>query len=263
VAYSFVVGFGLETLAKGFCEISMLNLVLFILAIAISLGIGYVIARKVIGPEAAKRNLFYSGPWILFGAFLALLLPSVGRYGLVALYAIYVVSILTWLFSWPLRKKEAGALLLEVGPTVQNKLLFWIGLLQIGTAIAMTLSLIDNFTGPLTTTGGIVSGIIKITFWWTIALTFIFLGRSHLEIRENGLTYFFTWQPWARIKAFGWDDDKPNTLILKAAPRTVLSRRYITLSIPSAQQPEVDRLLEDYLLETDLASEMDGEVANG
>ena len=241
----------------------MLNLALFVLVVVISLSVGYAIARSILGPQAAKRNLLYSIPWILAGAFLPLLLASVGRYGLTILYALYAGSVLVWLLSWPLRRKEAGERSYEVGPTAQNKMLFWVGLLQVGIAIAMTISLIDIFTGPLVTTGGIISGIIKIAFWWTIALLFILLGRSRLEIRENGLAYLFAWQPWARIKAFGWDDDNPNTLILKAAPRTFLSRRYITFSIPAAQQTDMDKLLEDYLLETDLASEMDGEVPEG
>ncbi|MGD1900028.1 MAG: hypothetical protein ACFB16_24165 [Phormidesmis sp.] len=46
---------------------------------------------------------------------------------------------------------------------------------------------------------------------------------------------------------------------MKAKPRTAISRRYITMSIPAAQVDEVDRLLEMYLLESDLAAEMDGE----
>lgn len=239
----------------------MLNLALFVLAIVIALGVGYAIARATLGPQAAQRNLLYSLPWILAGALLPILLASAGRYGLVILYALYAVLVLLWLLSWPLRKKEAGELLFEVGPTAQNKLLFWAGLLQMGVAIAMTLPLLDNFTGPFVTTGGILSGIAKIAFWWTTVLLFISLGRSRLEIRENGLAYLFAWQPWARIKAFGWDDDNPNTLILKATPRTFISRRYITLSIPAAQQADVDKILEDYLIEADLDSEMDGETA--
>ena len=237
----------------------MLNLVLFILAIAIALCLGYVIARGVLGTQAAQRNLIYAAPWLVIGALIPLLLTSIGRYGLIIFYAIYVLSVLAWLVSWPWRKRTAGNLLLEVGATTQNKLLFWLGLGLVGLAIAMTIPLLDRLTGDLVTTGGIISGIITISFWWMIALLFLLLGRSQLEIRENGLAYLFAWQPWERIQAFGWDDDKPNTLILKATPRTPFSRQYITISIPPAQQAEVDKLLEDYLLETDLASEMDGE----
>ena len=237
----------------------MLNLVLFILAIAIALCLGYVIARGVLGTQAAQSNLIYAAPWLVIGALIPLLLTSIGRYGLIIFYAIYVLSVLAWLVSWPWRKRTAGNLLLEVGATTQNKLLFWLGLGLVGLAIAMTIPLLDRLTGDLVTTGGIISGIITISFWWMIALLFLLLGRSQLEIRENGLAYLFAWQPWERIQAFGWDDDKPNTLILKATPRTPFSRQYITISIPPAQQAEVDKLLEDYLLETDLASEMDGE----
>ncbi|MEL6604467.1 MAG: hypothetical protein AAFP20_14715 [Cyanobacteria bacterium J06614_10] len=237
----------------------MLGIVGFLVFLAIALGAGYAIARKILGPQAAQRNVLYSAPWLVLGALLPLLLSATGRYGLVILYALYAGGVLLWLLSWPLRKRAAGTLLLEVGPTVQNRLLFWVGLLQIGIAIAMTIPLWDQVTGPFVTTGNIVSGIIKLSFWWIIALLFIALGRSRLEIRENGLAYLYSWQPWERIQAFGWDDDKPETLILKAIPRTFFSRRYLTLSIPKQSQPQVDALLEDYLLERDLAAEMDGE----
>ncbi|MEL7140770.1 MAG: hypothetical protein AAFY33_21615 [Cyanobacteria bacterium J06643_4] len=237
-----------------------LNLGLLLLILIVALGVGYAIARTVLGPQAARRNLLYAIPWILAGAILPLILASVGRYGLVILYGLYAGSVLLWLLSWPLRKKGAGDLLLSVGDSAQNKTLLWVGIGLIGLAIAMTLPLLDQLTGPIVTTGSIVAGIVTITFWWVIPLMLILLGRSKLEIRENGLAHLFAWQPWERIQAFGWDDDKPNTLILKAFPRTLASRKYLTFSIPTSQQQEVDRLLEDYLLETDLASEMDSEI---
>lgn len=94
-------------------------------------------------------------------------------------------------------------------------------------------------------------------FWWSLAILFILLGRSQLEIRENGLCYMYAWQPWERVEAFGWDDDKPNTLILKVIPRSFVSRNFLTIGIPAAQKETVDNLIDDYLAEADLATEMD------
>ncbi|MEL6556282.1 MAG: hypothetical protein AAFQ63_22930 [Cyanobacteria bacterium J06621_11] len=232
----------------------------FFVALAISIGGGYLLARKVLGPQAARRNTLYAIPWMLVGALLAFLFSVVGSYALVSIYMLYATGVLIWLASWPLRKQQAGKLLIRVDETIQTKIFFFIGLWQVGVAIALTLSQLDLFTGALVTTGGIVAGVSKLLFWWTIAILFLAIGQSNLELHEQGLTYFFTWQPWVRIVAFGWDDDKPNTLILKTKPRTVVSRKYITLSIPTAQVEAVDRFLEDYLLETDLAAEMDGET---
>ncbi|MEO1623417.1 MAG: hypothetical protein AAFU53_20620, partial [Cyanobacteria bacterium J06632_3] len=137
----------------------MLNLVLFILAIAIALCLGYVVARGVLGTQAAQRNLIYAAPWLVIGALIPLLLTSIGRYGLIIFYALYVLCVLAWLVSWPWRKRTAGNLLLEVGATTQNKLLFWLGLGLVGLAIAMTIPLLDRLTGDLVTTGGIISGV--------------------------------------------------------------------------------------------------------
>ena len=224
---------------------------------------GYLISRATLGPQAARRNLYYAGSWLFVGSAIALLLSFLGRYGITILYGLYATGVFIWLLSWPIRKKSSGALKLEVGRTSHNKLLFWVGLFQTGLAIAMTLPLLDRVTGPLVTTGSLISGIVAIAFWWSIALLFIFLGLSDLEIRENGLSYLYAWQPWDRVEAFGWDDDKPSTLLLRVVPRSALSRRYVTLNIPPAQKEAVDQLIDDYISEADLAAEMDGDIMNG
>lgn len=232
-------------------------LTFFLTVLVVALWVGYLIARVSLGAEAAGRNLFYTGPWLVLGAAIALLLPLVGRYGLIVLYGLYAVGVFIWLLSWPLRKKQAGALKLEVGRTFQNKVLFWLGLAFTGLAIAMTLPVLDRLTGGLTTPVSVVTGVVEITFWWAIALLFIFLGLSDLEIRENGLSYLYAWQPWDRVEAFGWDDNKPNTLLLRVAKRTPFSRRYVAMGIPPAKKEAVDQLIDDYIREADLASEMD------
>lgn len=235
-------------------------LAFFLTLIVVALWIGYLFARAVLGPQAARRNLYYSAPWLVGGAAVAVALSFVGRYGLVALYGIYALGVLLWLLSWPIRKKKAGALKLEVGRTSQNKILFWVGLFQIGVAIVMSLPALDLLTGALATPGSIVISLVEIAFWWAIALLFILLGLSDLEIREHGLSYLYAWQPWDRVEAFGWDDDKPNTLILRMVKRSFLSRRYVTLSIPPAQKEAVDQLIDDYINEADLATEMDSQT---
>ncbi|KPQ32649.1 MAG: UL2 protein [Phormidesmis priestleyi Ana] len=231
----------------------------FLTAMVGLLWVGYLIARVTLGPQAAGRNLFYSGPWLVLGAAIAIFLSLMGRYGLTILYGLYAVGVVLWLVSWPLRKRRAGALKLEVGRTSQNKILLWVGLAFVGLAIAMTIPLLDLFTGALVTPVSIAIGAVKIAFWWAIALLFIMLGLSDLEIRENGLSYLYSWQPWDRVEAFGWDDDKPNTLILRVVKRSPFSRRYVTMGIPPAQKNAVDQLIDDYICEADLAAEMDGD----
>ena len=199
---------------------------------------------------------------MLIGALFAIVLSFSGEHLLTVLLMLYALAVLLWLASWPLRKKQAGDLLLRVGANAQTKVAFFVGLLEVGVAIVLTFNQLDLFTGSLATTSGIITSISRLSFWWTLAIFFLAVGQSNLEIHEYGLTYFFTWQPWERIVAFGWDDDKPNTLILRAKQRTIISRKYITLSVPTGQVEDVDRLLEDYLLEADLAAEMDGEISS-
>ena len=235
------------------------QIVLFWLAmLAAGLALGYLFLRSVLGRQAAQKNLIYAAPWIVLGGLAGLLVPLLGAYGLVALLGIYILIVALWLISWPSRLKGAGELKLDVGKTAQNSVLSWVGLLTTAGAIALTLLLLDQLTGPLTTTTGIISGLVQILFFWTIPLFFFLRSRTHLEIRENGLAYLFAWQPWERVAAFGWDDDQPSTLLFKLVPRSPISRRYITMTIPATQIETVDKILERYLIEDeDLDDEMD------
>ena len=227
-----------------------LQFILLLLAVlAAGAALGYLLLRAIAGPEAAKKNLAYSLPWILLGAVAILLIPFLGAYGLIALLAAYVLVVAVWLLSWPLRRRGAGEVQLSIAKTGQDKAFIWLALLTAGGAIALTLFLIDRLTGPLTTSIGLVSGIVQILFLWTIPLFFLLLSFSHLEIRENGLAYLFAWQPWERVTAFGWDDDKPNTLLFKLEPRSPISRRYMAMTIPADQIETTDRILERYLIE--------------
>ena len=244
----------------------MINLqfvLLWLAILAIALAISYIAMRVVLGPQAAKKNIGYALPWLVIGGLIGVLVPFLGSYGIVALLGIYTLIVVVWLLSWPLRRKGAGELRLSIGRTAQSKALFWVALLTAGGAIALTIMLIDRITGPLSTPAGIISGIVQILFLCVMPLFFFSLSRSSLEIRENGLAYLFAWQPWERIAAFGWDDDKPSTLLLKVIPRSPISRRYMTLTIPAAQVDPVDKILEGYLIEDEgLDDEMDGEYAD-
>lgn len=237
--------------------------VLFWLAmLAAGLSLGYLFLRSVLGRQAAQKNLAYAAPWIVLGGLAGLLVPLLGAYGLVVLLGIYILIVAIWLVSWPTRLKGAGALKLSVGKTTQNEALSWLGLVTTAGAIALTVLILDQLTGPFTTLTGTISGLVQILFFWTIPLFFFLISRTHLEIRENGLAYLFAWQPWERIAAFGWDDDQPNTLLFKLVPRSPVSRRYMTMTIPTAQVETVDKMLERYLIEDeDLDDEMDGEMS--
>ena len=235
--------------------------ILFWLAVlAVGIVLAYFLLSAISGSQAARKNLVYSTPWIVLGGLAVALIPLLGTYGLIVLLGVYLLAVAIWLMSWPARRKNAGEVKLSIAKTGQDKAFIWMALLTAGCAIALTLFLLDRLTGPITTPAGTASGIVQILFLWTIPLFFLLLSRSPLEIRENGIAYLFAWQPWERIVAFGWDDDKPNTLLFKLVPRSPVSRRYMAMTIPSDRVETVDRLLERYLIEDEnLDDEIDGE----
>lgn len=231
----------------------------WIAVLAVGIAIAYFLLSAISGSQAAQKNLVYSTPWLVLGGLAVALIPFLGAYGLIVLLGIYLLAVAIWLISWPARRQSAGEVKLSIAKTGQDKAFIWMALITAGSAIALTFFLLDRLTGPLTTPVGTASGIVQILFLWTIPLFFLLLSRSPLEIRENGIAYLFAWQPWERIVAFGWDDDKPNTLLFKLVPRSPISRRYMAMTIPSDRVETVDRLLERYLIEDEnLDDEIDG-----
>ncbi len=159
-------------------------LIFFVVLIAGSAWFGYVAAERMVGREAARRNLRYTIPWLLFGFALVCMILLLGRYDwVVSLNILYAVWIGTWLISWFFRKQEAGSLLADIGRTAQNKFMFWIGLIEVAVAVLKT---------GLFFATSLELEISELAFWWSLASFFIAIGLNKLEFRENGICFMYS-----------------------------------------------------------------------
>jgi hypothetical protein len=195
--------------------------------------------ERMIGHEAARRNLRYAVPWLLFGFALAFTIPLFGRYGWVSFYILYAVGISIWLISWFFRKQEAGALLIDIGRTSQNKFVFWIGLFEVAVAVLQTWLFFMLVSNGIPKYTSLELEISRLVFWWSVASFFVAIGLNKLELRENGICFMYSLIKWQRINSYDWELVKPNVLTIRFKPRFPLSPGSMSIAIPEEHKKDV------------------------
>ncbi|MEO0349279.1 MAG: hypothetical protein AAF282_04430 [Cyanobacteria bacterium P01_A01_bin.15] len=223
----------------------------FIVTIAllyVLIGVGYVFGvRSTRG--ASGKAVTHLVPWVGFGIIFTVVFSAVandeqfdGRF----VYLVYGAGILFWLLSWPLRSRKAGGLLLNAGRTWHNKLLFWIGILEVGVAAVITwVSLVA--ISDLPDTPEPMAQLSKVLFWWTFAVFLLSVGLNRLELRENGMCFLYTFVPWRRMKAYTWETSAPNTLTVRIKPRLPLLSGYMSIRVPKSCRDDVDQVLQTHV----------------
>lgn len=235
-------------------------LIYFLVSTAMLLGIGYPADKGMLGREAAQRNLRYVLPlWGLFGLAITFLLPLFGKYDWVNFYIfnlVVVIGFSIWLLSWFSRKQEAGVVLLDVGRTTKNKRLLWVGLFEVALAGSMIFKQVLREFSPHSS---LVAKTSSLGFWWSFALnfmiiglSFIVLGLSKLEFRENGICFLSSFIVWQRVNSYNWEQSKPNTLTIRFKPRYPLFPPFMSMAIPAKHQDAVSHILKERLPEKNL-----------
>ncbi|MEO0534477.1 MAG: hypothetical protein AAF215_11510 [Cyanobacteria bacterium P01_A01_bin.123] len=162
-----------------------------------------------------------------------------------AYYSLFAIGVGIWLLSWPFRKRTAGSLLLALGKTLQNKLIFWTALLAMGFAAYMTWMLLGElirFPGATTP----IEVIIKVLFCWSFAVYFLSMGLNGLEIRENGICLLLTVIPWRRMQSYAWQPLRPNLLTIRFK-RLPLLPRVMNIKVPGQHHDTVDRIMATHI----------------
>ncbi|MEM9908763.1 MAG: hypothetical protein AAF921_27515, partial [Cyanobacteria bacterium P01_D01_bin.44] len=126
----------------------------------------------------------------------------------------------------------------------QSRFLLWIGLLEGIVAAYMTwssLSIRDFYSG------GSVSTLVGIIFWWTLTVFFIALGLNNLELRKNGVCFMYTVIPWSRMLSYGWETSKPTTLTIRLKPRLSVLPDFMSVNVPKPHRGAIDRIVAIYI----------------
>ena len=222
----------------------------YITVIGLTLVGSYVLLTRTMGQEAASRNLRFSLPWVVTGFMIALipfLVTLGGQTVWSVLYLIYVVSMGVWWLTWPKRKRQAGALLLNAGRTWHNKIMFWIGIAEVGVAAVITWISWVSLTAFADPSNTVVHTSLKVAFWWTLALLIISLGLNRLELRKNGLCFLYNVVPWQRMRSYTWETTHPNTLTIRVQPRVIFWPDTMSIKVPEKYRDDIDRILQTYI----------------
>jgi hypothetical protein len=222
-------------------------LVFFGVLMAISLGIGYLIAVRLIGREAAQRNLRQVIPCFLIGIALAFIISLFGKYAWLMYHLLFAAGSCIYLLTWYWRKRQAGSLLLQLGRLSANKFMFWIGVFEAVIAILQSALFIAQVSDGFSSYDSLVSSLAQVVIYWTMAIVFISFGLSRLELRENGICYTFLLTRWERITSYAWEKSKNSTLTIRFKPRFPFFLGFGSIPIPSAHKDAVDRILAQHV----------------
>lgn len=226
---------------------------LLLIPFVVALLIGYAISRSMLGQEAALRNLLSSSfLLVLISAliFALLYLPQPVRdYVFSGLFI--VCSIIPWLviLNWPRRKKKAGYLLWNLGWPSTHKYMLVASMIFLINAILQTILLINLVTKGVSQLDNIPEYYLsQVILYWSLAITFLWMGFSKLELRENGIYFKFGFIKWEQISSYKWEGKKGNTLTVWLKQQLPLFRTR-SWSIPVGLKNPVERMISQNMLE--------------
>ncbi|MEM7066417.1 MAG: hypothetical protein AAF572_25030 [Cyanobacteria bacterium P01_B01_bin.77] len=222
----------------------------YILSVGLSLLVAYGLLVKAMGQPAAWRQIGHALPWIVLGvaiAFTSAFIASWKQSGWSFIHLAYIISASLWLVSWPVRKRKAGGLRLNVGHTWHNQMLFWLGIAEFAIAAIITGVSWVTFTDVANNPTEIAQLSLKIAFWWMLAIFIFSLGLNKLELRESGLCFLYNFISWQRMKAYTWDINHPNILVIYLHARFIFLPARMNIRVPNQHRVAIDRIVQTYI----------------
>ena len=212
--------------------------------ILLPLPIMYFVARKQLGPEAGMRRFLAVLP-ILLGTWVVMLalfyfFPRdwisnrfvVFQFGIAGLLALLMV------YLWS-RRRQAGALLLDLGPPHNRKILLILnGLLAV---IVVALVVVTFMEGELN-----MEDLGRFVFFAAILSNNMLLASNRTQIRERGLIMGGDLLRWEKIKGYRWEPSKPNVLTLQTTSRLHAFSKP-SIPVPPQHRDHVDALMAQHV----------------
>ncbi|MGD1855212.1 MAG: hypothetical protein ACFB2W_13295 [Leptolyngbyaceae cyanobacterium] len=222
----------------------------YVLSVGLGLLAGYGLLVKAMGQPAARRQTNQALPWIVLGfaiAFTSAFVAAWKQSGWSFIHLAYIISASLWLVSWPVRKRRAGSLQLNVGRTWHNRMLFWLGLAEFAIAAVITGIAWLTLTEVAQSSTEVAQLALKVAFWWVLAAFIFSLGLNQLELRENGLCFLYNFIPWQRMKSYAWDTNYPNILVIQMRPRFAFLPASTNIRVPEQRRDAIDRVIQTHI----------------
>lgn len=217
---------------------------LVLVPLVIIFPLAYLVARRTLGPTAATRRFLavlpiMLGMLVLGGVLARVLMRSERTNGLVVFQYGFVLAIGALMGYMLYRTRQAGALLLDLGPPRPQRFLRIIGVLELVLAgVVAVLAFIERtFTGD---------DFARIVFQAAMGSWFMFQGTRRTQLREHGLVTSGDLLRWHNITGYQWETDRPNTLTLQVNTKIAMVQGP-SLPIPPQHRDAVDRILAQYV----------------
>jgi hypothetical protein len=213
--------------------------------LVVSVSIGYGIRRHEVGKKAATRDILNSIVFVVGFVILSVgllrILPGPWKDRVrVFFYLIMTVVFWTYFIIWLMRKKQAGSVLLDLGRSVQHKMILIAG------GAFMLLGIMDLVELFEPGSGIGIRDVFEGLFFLSYGVLMLVWGLSHFEIRESGILILDRFVNWKQIKSYEWEGKNGFTLTLRIRQRFPLFPTR-SLVVPALHKDTVENLLEKYL----------------
>ncbi|MFC1574322.1 DUF5673 domain-containing protein [Candidatus Latescibacterota bacterium] len=208
--------------------------------VAISVGIIYRLSIREVDKKTAWKEFRLGVTIIGFVIIISVgylfmphdpLMDTIMPYLKVLIYAVLLLNLAGWIRNL----KQGGAVLLDLGKSIQKKIIMVAGCMFILNGIIATIGLYVDSKSTIDS-----RCIIDLPVWYIIlfigGIFFVLSGLINNKIKEGGILFSDRFIRWGRITSYEWEGDLGLTLTLKIKHRFSL---FQTLSIP-VQDPHKD-----------------------
>lgn len=165
---------------------------------------------------------------------------------LLGLFVIFAGIAWTYIITAPRRKKQAGALLWNLGWPSEHKMMLLTGTILFILAIVPTTQFF--YLAKIGDEKLTYYFYLAISYWSTV-IYFFWAGLSKLELRENGIYFKFGLIKWQEIALYKWKGKKGNTLTVWLKNRIPFCSKR-SWQIPLDHKETMDTILNQYLSRT-------------
>ncbi|MFC1574320.1 DUF5673 domain-containing protein [Candidatus Latescibacterota bacterium] len=169
------------------------------------------------------------------------LIDTVVHYMKVLISAAFLVSVICGI--WYL--KQGGAVLLDLGKSLQQKISVVAGCMFLLNGIIATIGLYVEYKGTIDLRC-VFDLPLWIVIWYLYGLLFVFLGLTHNKIKESGIFFSDRFIGWERITSYEWEGDTGLTLTLKIKHPISLFRT-LSKPVPAQHKDAVENFLKQHV----------------
>jgi hypothetical protein len=185
--------------------------------------------------NALRCSLFVVGVWLLVGGAIAIATGRERDDSLVISFPLLCgLTLLTFFLTWLFGRNAGGQVLVDCGPHPAR----WLFLFEAGLFALL------GAGGSLALGGSpMAARVASAVFGLVIAMYWLVLAATRLQVREGGLWQYTGLLPWHKVESFSWSPDSTLQVTVKGQFALL---RHGALPVPPEFRQEVQKVLEEH-----------------